>query len=496
MTSGETYVLTFKNSLLFEEPSPVHNDLKDPNITNLHTHGLHVSGDTPADDITRLINGGQCGDYVYEVPADHMGGTLWYHAHHHGSTYLQVDDPNEVCLPGEVDPCVPVNVDEMTDRLLAIGYLDPDVAGAGGDTLVSGTLSPTWTVNGQVGGSLCMPDGVTPEGEWQHWRVLLADRDARMKTLSVGPECEVALLARDGVWRTVAPKELLTNEIELTGASRADLAVRCSVDSTISVNNTVVANVVVDGNLLDNPNPDVGPYSNGTTGTIWSANRPTYLRDLHGVPETQVEKRSVNMGARTINGNKFDVDVPTFSIQAGSVQEWKIKGATQHPFHKHVYHVQMNGACGSGAFEDGEYYDTIAGNCLVRFDLNPATSSVYYGKTIMHCHILLHEDEGAMGYTQVLGGFDPPLFPDPANQGALYEQVNGECAFVACEPTEPGTELTCNDGADNDCDGLVDTEDPDCQPPVVCSEITDRKLCNAEPTCTYSGKNKTCEPIP
>jgi FtsP/CotA-like multicopper oxidase with cupredoxin domain len=90
MTPGETYVLTFKNSLPYEEPSPVINDLKDPNITNLHTHGLHVSGETPADDVLRLINGGWCADYVYEVPADHMGGTLWYHAHHHGSTYLQV----------------------------------------------------------------------------------------------------------------------------------------------------------------------------------------------------------------------------------------------------------------------------------------------------------------------------------------------------------------------------------------------------------------------
>ncbi len=31
-----------------------------------------------------------------------------------------------------------------------------------------------------------------------------------------------------------------------------------------------------------------------------------------------------------------------------------------------------------------------------------------------------------------------------------------------CEPTELGTEVTCDDGVDNDCDGLVDTADPDC----------------------------------
>ncbi len=454
MTPGETYVLTFKNTLPYEEPSPVHNDLKDPNITNIHTHGLHVSGETPGDDVTRLINGGYCGDYVYEVPGNHMGGTLWYHAHHHGSTYLQVaGGAFGLLIVNDSGDGIPLNVAGMTERLLAIGYLDPSVAGAGGDTLVSGTLSPTWTVNGAVQGNLCMP-----AGEWQHWRVLLADRDARMKTVSVEPTaaCEVALLARDRVWRTVAPKGLPINSVELTGASRADLAVKCSADATINVNGTPVANVVADGTLT--PNSLVGPYSNGATGGTWSANRPSYLRDLRG--ESAVENRSINMGARTINGEKFDAVVPTFSIPAGLVQEWTIKGATNHPFHQHVYHVQMSGACGD--FENGEYYDTVAASpCDVRFDLNPATSSVYDGRTIMHCHILQHEDEGAMGWSDVIGGFAPPLFPDPTVQQALYQ----------CGSTSPPP------------------------PSVDCSQFTTAKLCNAEPTCSWSGKNKVCEPI-
>jgi hypothetical protein len=33
---------------------------------------------------------------------------------------------------------------------------------------------------------------------------------------------------------------------------------------------------------------------------------------------------------------------------------------------------------------------------------------------------------------------------------------------TGCTPTEPGTESTCNDTFDNDCDGLVDDADPDC----------------------------------
>jgi FtsP/CotA-like multicopper oxidase with cupredoxin domain len=482
MTPGETYVLTFKNLLPYEEPSPVHNEFKDPNITNIHTHGLHVSPETPADDITRLINGGYCGDYVYDIPWNHMGGTLWYHAHHHGSTYLQVAaGAFGLLIIDDSQDGIPPNVAAMTERQLAVGFLDPDVAGTGGDTLVSGTLSPTWTVNGSVGGNLC-----TPANEWQHWRLLLADRDARMKTVSVGAGCEAALLARDGVWRTVAPLVLSDGSIDLTGASRADLAVRCSVDSTLNVNNTTVANIYADDNLP--ADPTVGPWDDGATGGTWSAVRPAYLTDLRA--RTDVEERPISMGARTINGSKWDPDVPTFSIPAGSdglVQQMRIRGATQHPYHQHVYHMQMTEAC--GAFEDGEYYDTVAGSCTVRFDLSPGTS-VYDGRTVMHCHVLHHEDQGAMGWMDIIGGMLPPDPGDPTDWNALYPCGDDP---PVCEPTEEPSEVTCDDGIDNDCDELIDGDDPDCAPPPVdCSQYQDRNFCRADRSCRWSNKDGIC----
>ena len=71
----------------------------------------------------------------------------------------------------------------------------------------------------------------------------------------------MALLARDGVWRTEAPLVLGTNSLELTGASRADLAVRCSADSALTVNGTTVANIYADSNL--DPDLTVGPFDGG-----------------------------------------------------------------------------------------------------------------------------------------------------------------------------------------------------------------------------------------
>jgi hypothetical protein len=157
------------------------------------------------------------------------------------------------------------------------------------------------------------------------------------------------------------------------------------------------------------------PFAADGTST-WASQRPGYLRDLRA--ESPVGTETVNMGARTINGSKFDMDLPTFTIPASGVQEWTLKGALNHPFHLHVYHVQIQGSCGE--FEDGEYYDVVAQNCRIRFDLSPATATVYDGRTIMHCHILEHEDQGAMGWMDVVGGMGPPSFPADSSLPAPY----------------------------------------------------------------------------
>jgi hypothetical protein len=43
------------------------------------------------------------------------------------------------------------------------------------------------------------------------------------------------------------------------------------------------------------------------------------------------------------------------------------------------------------------------------------------------------------------------------------------CVHTATQnPPEPGREVSCSDGLDNDCDGLVDAADPDCQQQCTC----------------------------
>ena len=64
------------------------------NVTNLHTHGLHVSpGDNPngshQDNIfVTICPGGDAAPYEIHIPPNHPSGTFWYHAHVHGSTAI------------------------------------------------------------------------------------------------------------------------------------------------------------------------------------------------------------------------------------------------------------------------------------------------------------------------------------------------------------------------------------------------------------------------
>ncbi|MDZ8185663.1 MAG: multicopper oxidase domain-containing protein [Nostoc sp. ChiSLP02] len=84
-------------------PQPEHtgssNTPHDFNTTNFHTHGFHVSRSDRADNILREMEpnkneGDPDPSYPIEIelPLRHPAGTHWYHAHHHGSTAIQVSN--------------------------------------------------------------------------------------------------------------------------------------------------------------------------------------------------------------------------------------------------------------------------------------------------------------------------------------------------------------------------------------------------------------------
>jgi hypothetical protein len=91
--------------------------------------------------------------------------------------------------------------------------------------------------------------------------------------------------------------------------------------------------------------------------------------------------------------------------------------------------------------------------------------------------------------------------PTSCGEGVCASTGNETCSGGApgdtCTPGTPGVEgpfgdTTCNDGLDNDCDGLSDANDPDCEDTggVVCEDITVRNDCKDQPTCQW--KKNAC----
>ncbi|MGZ5615440.1 MAG: multicopper oxidase family protein, partial [Methylobacter sp.] len=82
-------------------------------VINLHTHGLHVSPNSPSDNVLLSIypqdtpyspldqcrqESGKANcvtghfNYSYNLPANHPSGTYWYHAHKHGAVSMHLAD--------------------------------------------------------------------------------------------------------------------------------------------------------------------------------------------------------------------------------------------------------------------------------------------------------------------------------------------------------------------------------------------------------------------
>ena len=301
---GESYSVVVRNSLPDGPTSGAHNTLKDPNIFNLHTHGLHISGETPSDDVWRRIGYQECAEYVYHIPTEHLGGTHFYHPHHHGSTFLHISGGamGMIIVEDDAADLVPANVMAMTEQHIILSHLDRAASGAGGDTIfwhnndgytdING--GSYWTVNGVEEG---YGDIHIPANTWQRWRVMLFDQESNFWKFGLGAyddrsgnspfsdaPCEMQLMARDGIWRSVTPK-LLSNSYFMPASSRVDIAIRCSGNASLSLAHlsrdgldqySFLANVVVDPSLP--ADTEAGPFSEGAAGTTWSARKPVRAR--------------------------------------------------------------------------------------------------------------------------------------------------------------------------------------------------------------------------
>lgn len=276
--------------------------------TNLHVHGMHV--DPKQDNVTLLIlpedddpsnytpalqrlipdiNQWWRWSYGYRVPADHLPGTHWYHAHKHGATSTHVENGMAgtlVVRPRDADDeIIPGLWKSGHDRLMVLqeianyGVQQGDAIHVASQSSRSDTRTTDWpdiTVNG-----VHQPELTLAPGQTERWRFVTAGANHRTssylwvgqlaapenipqalrdtlakietyedasKYLALDPSCprlpdkfEVEIRKFDGVARLVALDGItLSKGIDVTyqrpvllgAGNRADLIVQPSADAT------------------------------------------------------------------------------------------------------------------------------------------------------------------------------------------------------------------------------------------------------------------------
>jgi len=99
-----------------------------------------------------------------------------------------------------------------------------------------------------------------------------------------------------------------------------------------------------------------------------------------------------------------------------------------------------------------------------------------------NCDGQVDEGVGATWYRDADGdGYgDPNDAAQACEQPAGYVQTAGDCNDLDAEINPDATEI-CDDGDDNDCDGLTDCSDDDCD--CACGDDDGDGVCNAEDLC-------------
>jgi len=398
----------------------VMNSFGSPNITNMHTHGLHVSSESPGDSIHTHVDPGGSFDYTFVLPSDHAPGTHWYHPHVHGSTALQAGGgAGGLIIVEDEAGDLPEVYATMEEILVMLHHLNlasnnfglVDVAARSNDDMTEAGYSNSGR-GGTTGTSYVVANGqfqpvVSLEpNTWVRLRMAYAALESRLE-LSVSSGCEMQLLAKDGVYVRDAPRPIST--AYLPSGGRADVALRCVNAGTYAMSSTAGTQQGPGGGAVEQTTImtlSVSGTDGGADATLPSLDYayPCYLADLRDVSDGALitgKEISFDRGL-AINSAKFNHDVPTFSVAVGAIEEWTIKGSEVHPFHLHVvpYQLQSNNNVDPAYFQAGDWHDTsfVDDGDTVRVHMDSFT-----GEMIIHCHFLVHEDQGMMSWVRVTG---------------------------------------------------------------------------------------------
>ncbi|WP_411102863.1 multicopper oxidase family protein [Streptomyces sp. cmx-4-9] len=362
--------------------------------TNLHVHGMHVSPGEAADNVFLSVGPGETFAYRYAFPKDLRPGTYWYHPHAHSLSTAQVAGgmAGLVVVDG-LDAHLPEPLRGITERTVALKdfQIDGDAVKTAGLTMNAET---TRTVNGQVNPRI----RIRP-GETQLWRIANIGANIFYKVALPGSVFHV--VAQDGY----PVKEVYGAEsLVIPAGSRYDVLVQGGPAGT-----TELQTLPYDSGRTG------GQFPQATLATVESAGEPVEPAELPTAfapvedlgQETPADSKTITFTENRdntlfyVNGKQFDHNRVDFRVKLNTVEEWTIRNNSQedHSFHVHTNSFQVMSVNGQPQPANG-LRDTVLvparGNIVVRTRFLD-----YPGKTVLHCHILNHEDRGMMAVLQI-----------------------------------------------------------------------------------------------
>jgi FtsP/CotA-like multicopper oxidase with cupredoxin domain len=398
------------------------NRLSEP--TNLHVHGLHVSPAGNGDNVFVAVAPGQSVVYDHRLPPDHPPGLFWYHPHHHGMVADQIFGG----LYGAIIVEDPTPLPVTRERVLVVSDITLDGAGRIQPppmmARMMGREGELVLVNGQA-----RPRLQARPGERERWRIVNACT-ARLLRLGLDGQ-QLQLLGMDS-GRFAQPQGV--REVTISSGNRADLLVT-TVAGTSELRALPYDRGSMPAMMGGGPNSGQGMSGMdgaGGTGPAPSADAtPVVLatlevtgpagaplpavpaqpapRDLRAESLTGQRELTLAMGMSggmgggmrlTIDGKQFDPTRTDHVVGVGDVEEWTITntGPMDHPLHLHVWPMQLVER-GGQPVELPTWQDVVTVPARSHVKVRVAFDD-FAGRTVFHCHILDHEDQGMMAVIQ------------------------------------------------------------------------------------------------
>lgn len=418
---GDVIRLTFVNDL------PAHSTEQCAlgpcaNHSNLHFHGLHVSPNSPQDDVlTMMAMPGETLQYRVEVPSYAAPGLYWYHTHPHGESAQQdLDGMSGAIVIDGIDRYYP-ELRKMRERVLILR--DRDLAIEKVETRsrllqqvgvpaehcgssTDNTPERVFTVNGEI-----RPRLPIRPGERQFWRIVNTSPD-RYADLQVDGQ-HLEIVALDGMPLSYHDRTIHTRKVDhilLAPAGRVETIVTGPAAGTNTKLSTQCVDTGVDGDLNPAmviadlvPNSGLKEPSHKVPRTKGS---PVYREFAAAqIQKTEASKPDFTVSFTEdkngfyINEKKFSMDSePMLKVHVGSLQHWRVVNATNelHPFHIHQVHFFVYAVNGV-PLETPEWLDTVNVPYNGTVDLvMDFTDPIIRGMSLFHCHLLSHEDKGMM----------------------------------------------------------------------------------------------------